>query len=960
MKYIQKTREARKAFQSISLDHSTAPKPTHEHKLHTHPLFKRNTSRPPAPTPDLLTRSSTLSLRGKRRDHGPKAVVDKSPLGDRQKPYLMELLPDISERKATNTDGIPQRPTSVESVFFRSLYNMLEDQSIQHLISWSSTNDAFVLSPSSEFAKALLSHFHHTSISSFIRQLNMYGFHKRDGPGAALAAIESQQCKEDDLREVDPETLQSRREVSSPEEYALPNLGSLIAGWQATLPHNQAERDSGFHEGDMVDVPQSWTRGIEGDDIDSTDDLHSARSSGSSPIGNPKLPATVENAIQRLILPELIVLNDEQRIHGDHSVIDNTEENVVESRQTAMGAQPIVDHDQLRQNSNTRNSQNHRTEVPSGSASILNGIYERALVGKATSSESSKVGAVANSGNSSPPQSHPSPLRHLRQSPFRFDQILRSFSAHNANGSRESLLSSHDESECASDTSSASHRDVDIHNALDSAMSVVKGVMLQKLVGQALSEATEMSGASNRASGDANAFESFQPSRSTTTNNGGKRARGGGRDPDDEGDDDSDQEDDNRPRKKGPTQRIPQRRLKCPFYLRQPEKYTKAACRGEGFAEMGKLKDHLKRVHMHPLRCHRCHEEMSEEELEAHMIMDNACAIRPAPQDDRIAPQKLWRLDFKRAPFVNARSTEEKWKMLYKMLFPADAEETIPSPYTRNALSPDLARALSEALEEELNKELALFMEPVISRIKERIPAIIERCRTTLATRAINTIEETNAKTPLPETSQSPLVTNQSGRLREKLNSSAQILNDGSRLYSQPRLRVRAVRRRQPQYSPVPQMTPSRSSEGSEETSTVSASASTDNIAHMNTLRSIQYPESSANITGVGDWNTYDSISAPMQPGPDTTILGFGVPPLYPPCQGVEEQNPASRPYHNNPYLYGGAAFGDNGVQDWSTMANMDRKSLQAYPPAPEQLLNEDYLSMQCTHWQVPPHDHLP
>ncbi|KAK4946113.1 hypothetical protein LTR28_007900 [Elasticomyces elasticus] len=55
---------------------------------------------------------------------------------------------------------------------------MLEDQSIQHLISWSATNESFVMSPSSEFSKVLASYFKHTNISSFVRQLNMYGFHK--------------------------------------------------------------------------------------------------------------------------------------------------------------------------------------------------------------------------------------------------------------------------------------------------------------------------------------------------------------------------------------------------------------------------------------------------------------------------------------------------------------------------------------------------------------------------------------------------------------------------------------------------------------------------------------------------------------------------------------------------------------------------------------------------------------
>ncbi|KAF2457932.1 HSF-type DNA-binding-domain-containing protein [Lineolata rhizophorae] len=71
-----------------------------------------------------------------------------------------------------------QQPKVVQTAFIHKLYNMLEDQSIQHLISWSSTNESFVMSPSTEFSKVLSSYFKHTNISSFVRQLNMYGFHK--------------------------------------------------------------------------------------------------------------------------------------------------------------------------------------------------------------------------------------------------------------------------------------------------------------------------------------------------------------------------------------------------------------------------------------------------------------------------------------------------------------------------------------------------------------------------------------------------------------------------------------------------------------------------------------------------------------------------------------------------------------------------------------------------------------
>ncbi|KAF2280204.1 uncharacterized protein EI97DRAFT_114657 [Westerdykella ornata] len=93
---------------------------------------------------------------------------------------------DKDTGSASNGASIPplgaaaaaQQPKVVQTAFIHKLYNMLEDQSIQHLISWSTSEDSFVMSPSSEFSKVLSSYFKHTNISSFVRQLNMYGFHK--------------------------------------------------------------------------------------------------------------------------------------------------------------------------------------------------------------------------------------------------------------------------------------------------------------------------------------------------------------------------------------------------------------------------------------------------------------------------------------------------------------------------------------------------------------------------------------------------------------------------------------------------------------------------------------------------------------------------------------------------------------------------------------------------------------
>jgi len=70
------------------------------------------------------------------------------------------------------------QPKIVQTAFIHKLYNMLEDKTIQHLISWTPTSESFVMQPSHEFSKVLAQYFKHTNISSFVRQLNMYGFHK--------------------------------------------------------------------------------------------------------------------------------------------------------------------------------------------------------------------------------------------------------------------------------------------------------------------------------------------------------------------------------------------------------------------------------------------------------------------------------------------------------------------------------------------------------------------------------------------------------------------------------------------------------------------------------------------------------------------------------------------------------------------------------------------------------------
>jgi hypothetical protein len=247
-----------------------------------------------------------------------------------------------------------------------------------------------------------------------------------------------------------------------------------------------------------------------------------------------------------------------------------------------------------------------------------------------------------------------------------------------------------EESDEASESS-----EVSVKSALDTAMNVVKGLLLRELLDYALPDATDaLQGSSSISSRSQSSNAGSSASSNISSGNSdpqnprtGKRTRSEGRDPGDADGDESD-EDEDRPKKKTEKfspDRSSHRRLKCPFFQRQPEKYTKAACRGRGFADMAKLKDHIKRVHVQPLRCSRCWLEIkSEDEYSEHLQQEEACTKKAEPQDDRIRPQVLKRLDFKKNPYMRARNVEEKWNMMFSVMFPDDTN--IPSPCKLNWL----------------------------------------------------------------------------------------------------------------------------------------------------------------------------------------------------------------------------------------------------------------------------------
>jgi hypothetical protein len=86
-------------------------------------------------------------------------------------------------------DGAPSVAAGQPKPFLSKLYKMVDEEETDHIVSWTQTGEALIVLDPEAFAQQLLPlHFKHNNFSSFVRQLNTYGFSKVMATAAAAAS----------------------------------------------------------------------------------------------------------------------------------------------------------------------------------------------------------------------------------------------------------------------------------------------------------------------------------------------------------------------------------------------------------------------------------------------------------------------------------------------------------------------------------------------------------------------------------------------------------------------------------------------------------------------------------------------------------------------------------------------------------------------------------------------------
>ncbi|KAI1341367.1 hypothetical protein F5Y15DRAFT_354428 [Xylariaceae sp. FL0016] len=156
------------------------------------------------------------------------------------------------------------------------------------------------------------------------------------------------------------------------------------------------------------------------------------------------------------------------------------------------------------------------------------------------------------------------------------------------------------------------------------------------------------------------------------------------------------------------------RKLACPFFKRNKHsRNASKSCAGPGWESVHRIKEHLTRCHVLKNQCLRCRQGFpSSADLAEHLRAAVPCEVRNTDFPDCVTEEQVARIRFRGKEFSNV-SEEEKWKLMYRVLFENDSR--IPSPFSETPCSRCASKGDTKLLEEFRRFQL------------ERLPALMHR-----------------------------------------------------------------------------------------------------------------------------------------------------------------------------------------------------------------------------------------
>lgn len=235
---------------------------------------------------------------------------------------------------------------------------------------------------------------------------------------------------------------------------------------------------------------------------------------------------------------------------------------------------------------------------------------------------------------------------------------------------------------------------------------------------------------------------SSQPATSHGSTQRPKRAGGDDQsDPDSGSGDGEDKRRGKRPKLDAQNDGNERAKLACPYYKHNARKYKQQRpCCGPGWDFVHRIKEHLYRKHALPrYSCPRCCERFeAEDELSTHARAAEPCEVREPELHDGFTQAQEKRLRSRkkdRAAGAEDLTEAQKWRQMYRILFPDVREEEIPSPYYEDT---DLNKGELEGFEDYLRRELP----PLVRRqLEQEVDRELNFVEEGLKRRVINMVQ---------------------------------------------------------------------------------------------------------------------------------------------------------------------------------------------------------------------------